>query len=92
MSPNRFAPLERIPIACVAQSKTDPKESGWIFDCGATDTMSYDMKDFSEFNGATKSQIQTPDGELTTVGGSGTIKIIPNPKTYKLSLCAQIIS
>ena len=57
LSPNRFAPLEKISIACMAQSKTDTKESGWIFDCGATDTMSYDKNDFSAFTEATKSSI-----------------------------------
>ena len=71
----------------MAQSRTDPKESGWIFDCGATDTMSYDKNDFSMFDEATKSSIQTADGELTAVRGSGTIEISP---TLKLSNCLYV--
>ena len=49
--------------------------------------MSYDKNDFSEFDGAMKSHIQTADGKLTIVSGSGTIQF---SLTLKLTNCLYV--
>ena len=49
-------------------------KSGWIFDCGATDTMSYDPNDFLTYEEPQKKKIiKTTNGEGTKVEGAGTI-------------------
>nr|GEY94028.1 ribonuclease H-like domain-containing protein [Tanacetum cinerariifolium] len=59
-------------------------EQSWIFDCGATDTMTYDSSDFSMSTKPTKSYIQTANGEKINVENGGTIEI---SSTLKLSNC-----
>ena len=74
-------------LSCTVQHKPSEKEKWWIFYCGATDTMTHDKGDFVNFCGTMNSQIQTTDGELTSVEGSGTIEISP---TLKLSNCLYV--
>uniref|UniRef100_A0A3Q7F038 GAG-pre-integrase domain-containing protein n=1 Tax=Solanum lycopersicum TaxID=4081 RepID=A0A3Q7F038_SOLLC len=42
-------------------------KSNWIFDCGATDTMSYDPSDFLSFTSTTRTKIQTANGEFIPI-------------------------
>ncbi|GKD38224.1 hypothetical protein Tco_1258431 [Tanacetum coccineum] len=58
--------------------------SSWIFDYGATDTMTYDLLDFATSTKPTKSYIDTANGEKIIVKNGGTIEISP---TLKLSNC-----
>ena len=65
------------------QNQNDPSPSlnnalsvfggGWIFDCGATDTMSYNPKDFLTHVKPMKNIIKTVNGEGIKVEGAGTI-------------------
>ena len=84
LSKNKFAPLENISAAFHAETVTDNDSKGWIFDCGATDTMTPDRNDFSE---DTQSYIRTASGELISVVGSGTIEISP---TLRLKNCLYV--
>src|SRR5688572_23460264 len=45
----------------------DKKFGGWIFDCGATDTMSYDPTDFLTCAKPMKKIIKTANGEEIAV-------------------------
>nr|GEU97452.1 zinc finger, CCHC-type [Tanacetum cinerariifolium] len=47
-------------------------EQSWIFDCGATDTMTYDSSDFSMSTEPTKSYIQTEDIRTGSIIGRDT--------------------
>ncbi|XP_057529771.1 uncharacterized protein LOC130808310 [Amaranthus tricolor] len=49
-------------------------EGNWIFDCGATDTMSYDPKDFLTRDKPMKDIIKTANGEVIKVSGVGRLK------------------
>ncbi|KAJ9559500.1 hypothetical protein OSB04_004660 [Centaurea solstitialis] len=62
-------------------------KQSWIFDCGATDTMTYDISDFAMSTKPTKSYIQTANGEKMSVENEGTIEISP---TLKLSKCLYV--
>ncbi|GJZ75511.1 hypothetical protein Tco_0639976 [Tanacetum coccineum] len=62
------------------------KQSG-IFDCGATDTMTYDLSDFATSTKPTKSYIHMANGEKMNVRNGGTIEISP---TLKLSNCHYV--
>ena len=53
-------------------------KGGWIFDCGATDTMSYDPKDFLSHDTPVKDIIKTANGEGIKVSGAGTISFTKN--------------
>ena len=53
-------------------------ESRWIFDCGATDTMSYDPNDFLTHDKPMKNVIKTANGEGIKVSGAGTISLTEN--------------
>ncbi|CAO2841169.1 unnamed protein product [Amaranthus hypochondriacus] len=66
------------PIVLTCPQNHNIKNTSWIIDCGATDTMTYDPKDFISFGKITKPLIQTANGECVTVEGTGTIKINPN--------------
>ncbi|GJT48464.1 hypothetical protein Tco_0974621, partial [Tanacetum coccineum] len=61
----------------------------WIFDCGATDTMTYDLSDFATSTKPTKSYIHTANGEKMNVRNGGTIEI---SQTLKLSNCLYVSS
>ncbi|XP_042051354.1 uncharacterized protein LOC121796605 [Salvia splendens] len=87
VSNNRFAPLLETSAAFHVYDIFDKHSKGWIFDCGATDTMTPDRRDFLIFDGSTKSFIRTANGELITVEGSGTIEISP---TLRLRNCLYV--
>nr|KAJ0198868.1 hypothetical protein LSAT_V11C600327230 [Lactuca sativa] len=70
--------------AIVAQNYKIKHESSWIFDCGATDTMTYDLSDFVVSTKPTKSYFQTANGEKMNVKNGGKIEISP---TLNLSNC-----
>ena len=53
-------------------------DSKWIFDCGATDTMSFDPNHFISIKNSKNSLIQTANGECVEVRGAGTINILLN--------------
>ncbi|GJU34847.1 hypothetical protein Tco_1183201 [Tanacetum coccineum] len=63
------------------------QKQSWIFDCGATDTMTYDLSDFATSTKPTKSYIHTANGEKMNVRNGGTIEISP---TLKLSNCLYV--
>ncbi|KAJ9553092.1 hypothetical protein OSB04_017137 [Centaurea solstitialis] len=63
--------------------------NSWIFDCGATDTMTFEKSDLCSISKPPKSQIQTANGGIIPVKGGGTIEISP---TLKLSNCLYIPS
>ncbi|GKA90707.1 hypothetical protein Tco_0851192 [Tanacetum coccineum] len=63
------------------------REQSWIFDCGATDTMTHDLADFATTTKPTKSYIHTANGEKMNVKNGGTIEISP---TLKLSKCLYV--
>ena len=83
---NSFAPLESLSYAFEARDSDEIDDTGWI-GCGATDTMTYDRKDFVEFYKTPKSHIQTANGGITPVEGAGTIEIFPN---VQLSNCLYV--
>ena len=71
---------------------------GWIFDCGATDTMSYDPIDFLTRYKPIKNIIKTANGEGIKVKGVGaisftnnlTLKIIVLELSHKLLSVSQL--
>ncbi|GJU41515.1 hypothetical protein Tco_1194472 [Tanacetum coccineum] len=63
------------------------QKQSWIFDCGATDTMTYDLSDFATSTKPTKSYIHTENGEKINVRNRGAIEISP---TLKLSNCLYV--
>ena len=85
---NRFQPLENTGIACQVSSEYE-KNDRWIFDFGATDTITYDASDLTGIQKPQKSHIQTANGEFTKVEGAGTVKI---SHTLQLSNCLYIPS
>nr|GEU35840.1 putative ribonuclease H-like domain-containing protein [Tanacetum cinerariifolium] len=74
-------------MANIAQNLNMKRELSWIFDCGATDTMTYDLSDFATSTKPTKSYIDTANGEKMIVKNGGTIEISP---TLKLSNCLNV--
>ena len=50
-------------------------KSNWIFDCGATDTMSYDPSDFLSSTSTTRTKIQTANGEFIPITQAGDVDI-----------------
>ena len=87
MSENRFEPLQETSAALHVHNVIDKHSKGWIFDCGATDTMTLERDDFITFDNGMKSYIRTASGELITVEGSGTIEISP---TLRLINCLYV--
>ena len=71
-------------LAFTSSTTVEKKENQWIFDCGATDTISFDPKDFLHISEPTKTYVQTAGGDLARVEGAGTINISP---TLRLSNC-----
>ena len=53
-------------------------EGNWLFDCGATDTMSYDPNDFLTHNKPMKDIIKTANGEGIKVSRVRTISFTKN--------------
>ncbi|XP_022032681.1 uncharacterized protein LOC110933783 [Helianthus annuus] len=76
-------------MANVAQKYNKRWEQSWIFDCGATDTMTYDPSNFATSTKPTKSYIQTANIENMNVKYGGTIEISP---MLKLSNCLYVPS
>ncbi|KAF5781204.1 putative RNA-directed DNA polymerase [Helianthus annuus] len=76
-------------FANMAQNLIKEKEQSWIFDCGATDTMTYEKSDFVTSTKPTKSYIHTANGETMSVKNGGTIEISP---TLKISNCLYVPS
>jgi len=60
------------------------KSDQWIFDCGATDTMTHDPYDFNNLSTPIKTHIETASGELVAVQGEGSIVF---SKELKLENC-----
>ncbi|XP_071727448.1 uncharacterized protein [Rutidosis leptorrhynchoides] len=63
------------------------KPKSWIFDCGATDTMTFDEKDIIFKTKPKKNWIQTANGEIVKVKSGGTIEISP---TIKIPNCLYV--
>ncbi|XP_071729103.1 uncharacterized protein [Rutidosis leptorrhynchoides] len=63
------------------------KSESWIFDCGVTDTMTFDENDIIFKTKPRKNKIQTANGEIIQVKSGGTIEISP---TIKLPNCLYI--
>lgn len=61
----------------------------WIFDCGATDTMTFELSDIVSRSKPKINHIKTADGGIAHVKGGGTIEISP---TLKLSNCLYVPS
>lgn len=83
--------------ACHVQTSSHSRISkNWIFDCGATDTMSYDSKDFCTLSPQSKSHIETASGEIVEVKGGGSItfsnKMKINNCLYIPSLSSKLLS
>ncbi|XP_047948798.1 uncharacterized protein LOC125194582 [Salvia hispanica] len=76
-------------LALIGSVESRGKDSDWIFDCGATDTMSFDISDFIDVFAPRKKFVQTANGHLIPVQGTGTIKISP---TLKISNCLYVPS
>lgn len=65
------------------------KNDSWIFDCGATDTMTYEISDMCSMSKPRKSRIHTANGETLQVKGGGTIQV---SQDMKLSNCLYVPS
>ena len=52
--------------------------SQWIFDCGATDTMTFDPSDFLSTHPTNRTHIQTANGEYVPVAQPGPVNISPS--------------
>lgn len=50
----------------------------WIFDCGATDTMTYDSSDIVSSKNTHRTQIQTANGEYIPITQAGTVDVTSN--------------
>jgi len=69
---------------------TSPEKSDqWIFDCAATDTMTYDPHDFNNLSTPIKTHIETASGELVAVQGEGSIVF---SKELKLENCLYVLA
>ena len=51
--------------------------SSWIFDCGATDSMTYDSANLLNTVTSSRTQIQTANRERVDVTRAGTVEISP---------------
>ncbi|MFS7951094.1 putative RNA-directed DNA polymerase [Helianthus anomalus] len=65
------------------------KFNSWIFDCGATGTMTFDVSDITSQSKPRVNYIKTANGGEAPVKGGGTIEISP---TLKLSNCLYVPS
>ena len=52
--------------------------SPWIFDCGATDTMTFDPQDFTHHKPIHRSHIKTANGECVQVQSAGSVHVSPS--------------
>ena len=61
----------------VAQQPGFDKDK-WIVDCGATDTMTHDKKDFISESNPIRKSVQSANGGISLVEGGGTICVSPS--------------
>ncbi|KAJ0521521.1 putative RNA-directed DNA polymerase [Helianthus annuus] len=77
-------------------TKNNQEKESWIFDCGATDTMTYEKSDMCSVSTPQKFEIHTANGEVLQVKGGGTIQISENMKLpnclYVPSLSHKLLS
>nr|GEV23507.1 putative ribonuclease H-like domain-containing protein [Tanacetum cinerariifolium] len=80
--PGKFqkAPSNVCGEANISQHDLKDKNEKWIFDCGATDTMSYELSDFKALTKPKKTNIQTANGGRMNVQSGGTVEISPRIK------------
>nr|GEW67223.1 putative ribonuclease H-like domain-containing protein [Tanacetum cinerariifolium] len=80
----------------MAQSSFKKPSGSWIFDCGATDTMTYEVSDFTEISKLWITHIQAANRERMDVKTGGTIEISPSIKLpnclYVPSLSHKLLS
>ncbi|XP_022030400.1 uncharacterized protein LOC110931309 [Helianthus annuus] len=96
-SPNCFEYDKQVPGNVNLKSKayqtssssntSSKKIAKWIFDCGATDTMTYDHKDILNMSPSSKTYIETASGERVKVEGGGSIEF---SNKMKLNKCLYI--
>lgn len=86
---NRFQILENLSASYALCFSSVQKNDKWIFDCGTTDTITYDISDISNMHRAPKSHIQIASGEFTYVEGARTVRI---SSTLTLSNCLYVPS
>lgn len=79
--------MNETPKGYQARSPIPRKMTDWIFDCGATDTMTYDPNDFLNLGSSSKTYIETASGEHVEVKGGGAIEFSRN---MKLKNCLYI--
>ncbi|XP_076911843.1 uncharacterized protein LOC143569943 [Bidens hawaiensis] len=78
------------PIGQVNMAKIcDNLDKQWIFDCGATDTITFKLSDIVSISQPKINHIKTANGGIVPVKGGGTIEISP---TLKLSNCLYVPS
>ncbi|KAJ9539426.1 hypothetical protein OSB04_032159 [Centaurea solstitialis] len=75
--------------ANVAQNHVGKQNKSWIFDCGATDTMTYELSDLTSLSKPRKTYIETANGGKMDVKTGGTIEI---SSTLRLSNCLYVPS
>ena len=74
-----------IAMSCqVVSDVSRKKDKEWIFDCGATDTMTYDKNDIASLHKSRRTHVETASGEISNVEGASTVQISP---TLKVSNC-----
>nr|GFC68145.1 hypothetical protein [Tanacetum cinerariifolium] len=74
------SPTSNTRSAYMAQTHFKNPNGPWIFDCEATDTMSYELSDFTDISKPIKTHIQVAKRERMNVKTGGTIKISPSIK------------
>nr|XP_043611991.1 uncharacterized protein LOC122583676 [Erigeron canadensis] len=73
----------------VARSDHSKSNGSWIFDCGATDTMTSDISDFSIFSKPKRTHIQAANYGKMDVMNGGSVMISPN---IRLTNCLYVPS
>ncbi|KAJ0535798.1 hypothetical protein HanIR_Chr09g0434551 [Helianthus annuus] len=63
--------------------------ASWIFNSGATDTMTFELSGMSSMTKPQRTQIHIANGGTMQVKGGGTIEILP---TMRLSNCLYVPS
>ena len=99
-SPGHFGPnssclYDSDPAGFNVAKKAPGKDKTWIFDCGATDTMTYDLADITGRSTTRKTQIHTANGGVAAVEGAGLAQISPTIKLnclYVPTLSCKLLS
>ncbi|KAJ0828126.1 hypothetical protein HanRHA438_Chr17g0833631 [Helianthus annuus] len=63
--------------AYLTTQKSGDQVSSWIFDCGATDTMTYEPSDFVSTKKPNRTHIKTANGESASVKEEELSKYLP---------------